>query len=197
MIGMATALLIQQHLKSGKSVMLVAREFPSDLSINYASPWAGAHFRPVPGTSPQALRESSQAQRTYSHMKRVAADPAAGVKFVQGIEHLEAPPPEYLDEQGINNAYSFLDKFWVLSSKELPADVKWGVHYTTFVTNTPVYLAYMLRKFILRGGSTQKYALAPNINTVVNCSGVGFEDPKSFIIRGMQLRTSCSNWILI
>jgi len=175
-------------------VLLIAREFPSDTSVNYASPWAGGHYRPVPGSSPQALREANQAQRTYEFFKRVATEePAAGVKFLPGIEHLEAPPPEYLDRQSVRNIYSHLDEFRYLSSDELPDGVLWGVGYGTYVVNSPVYCAHMLRKFILKGGSTKRYtmahlneafSIAANVKTVINCSGLGFDDPKSFIIRG-------------
>lgn len=197
MIGLTTALCIQQHLNHSQSILLVARDFPSDNSVNYASPWAGAHYRPSPGSSPQALREANQAQRTYEHFKRVAADePAAGIKFVRGVEHLEAPPPEYLDAQSVRNVYSHLDGLRYLAREEVPAGVKWGVQYGTYVVNSPVYCAYMLRKFVVKGGTTKQYALAnvreafalaTNVKTVVNCSGLGFEDPKSFIIRGMAV----------
>ncbi|KAJ6102400.1 D-amino-acid oxidase [Penicillium sp. IBT 16267x] len=193
-IGLSTALCIQQSLSPAQSVLLVARDFPSDTSVNYASPWAGAHYRPVPGSSPQALREAGQAQRTYEFMKRVAADePGAGVKFIQGVEHLEAPPNEYLDAQSVRNVYEHLDGFRRLASDEMPNGVKWGVQYGTYVVNSPVYCAHMLRKFVLKGGDTRQYtlanikeafSLASNVSAVVNCSGLGFEDPKSFIIRG-------------
>lgn len=196
MIGLSTALLIQEQLGSTQSVLLVARDFPSGTSINYASPWAGAHYRPVPGSSPQALREASQALRTFNYLKQVAAgEPAAGIKFLQGIEHLETPPPEYLDAQSVSNVYHFED-FRSLKDDEVPAGVKWGAEYGTYVINSPVYCAYMLRRFILKGGRTQQYtlvnskeafALANNVKTVVNCSGTGFGDPKSFIIRGKSL----------
>ncbi|CEJ58413.1 Putative FAD dependent oxidoreductase superfamily [Penicillium brasilianum] len=192
-IGLSTALSIQEHLSSTQSVLLVARDFPSDTSINYASPWAGAHYRPVPGSSPQALREASQAQRTFNYLKKIATEePAAGIKFIQGIEHLEAPPPDYLDSQSVSNVYHFED-FRPLKAEEVPAGVKWGVEYGTYVINSPVYCAHMLRKFVVKGGRTQEYtlvnideafALADNVKTVVNCSGTGFGDPKSFIIRG-------------
>lgn len=195
MIGLSTALCIQQSLSPAQSVLLVARDFPSDTSVNYASPWAGAHYRPVPGSSPQALREAGQAQRTYEFMKRVAADePGAGVKFIQGLEHLEAPPSDYLDAQSVLNVYEHLDGFRHLTNDEMPEGVKWGVQYISYVVNSPVYCAHMLRKFVLKGGDTRQYnlvnikeafSLASNVSAVVNCSGVGFEDPKSFIIRGM------------
>lgn len=176
-------------------MLLVAREFPSNESINYASPWAGAHYRPVPGSSPQVLREANQAERTYKYLKRVAADePGAGIKFLKGIEHLEAPPAEYSDPQSLRNVYASMDDFRHLTKDELPVGVKWGVEYETWVINSPVYCAHILRKLILKGGRTKQYtlanvkeafSLAQNVRTVVNCSGLGFDDPESFIIRGM------------
>ena len=153
----------------------------------------------MPGSSPQALREANQARRTYQHLKEIAlTSPAAGIQLVPGVEHLEKPPAEYLDTQSVNNVYSHLPDFQYLSKNELPAGVKWGVKYGTYVINSPVYCAYMLRKFVLKGGSTHKYSLvnikeaftlADNVKTVVNCSGTGFADPKSFIIRGMCIKS--------
>ncbi|KAJ5178213.1 D-amino-acid oxidase [Penicillium coprophilum] len=172
-IGLTTALCIQQNLTPAQSILLVARDFPSETSVNYASPWAGAHYRPVPGSSPQAIKEADQARRTYDFLKRTAAaEPGAGIQFVEGVEHLEAPPPEYLDQQSVRNVYSHLDEFQTLGKEDVPAGVVWGVKYGTYVINSPVYCAHLLRN------------MAGNVKTVVNCSGSGFEDPKSFIIRG-------------
>ncbi|KAL4920595.1 FAD dependent oxidoreductase [Aspergillus aurantiobrunneus] len=201
-IGLSTALCLQQHLTPSQQILLVARDWPSTTSINYASPWAGAHYRPVPGSSPQAIREEQQARRTYQHFRNEAKVPGSGVERVEGIEHLESPPAEYLDENALAN-YAHLDGFRQLPAAELPASVKWGVRYNTFAINSPVYCAYMLRRFIIRGGQTKEYTLAnpqeafylsPNVKTVVNCSGVGFGDPKSFIIRGQTclVRNPCS-----
>ncbi|KAJ5757545.1 uncharacterized protein N7511_006239 [Penicillium nucicola] len=193
-IGLTTALRIQQSLDFSQSILLVARDFPSDNSVNYASPWAGAHYRPVPGSTPQALREANQAQRTYEYMKRVAADePGSGVSFVRGVEHLEAPPAEYLDAQSVKNVYSHLDGFRALKSGEVPDGVVWGVEYGTYVVNSPVYCAHLLRKFVLAGGEVRRFdlvnlmeafSLAKGVRTVVNCSGTGIGDAKAFIIRG-------------
>lgn len=145
----------------------------------------------MPGSSPQALKEANQAQRTYEYLKR-SAEPSAGIEFIQGIEHLEAPPAEYLDPQSVRNVYSHLDGFRALRGEEVPEGVKWGVQYGTYVVNSPVYCAHLLRKFVLKGGETKRYTLADvneafslgNVKTVVNCSGIGIGDPKAFIIRG-------------
>lgn len=98
-----------------------------------------------------------------------------------------------MDPSSVENVYSHLDGFRVLSSTELPGGVKWGARYETVVINSPVYCAYLLRKFVLRGGETREYTLvhpvegfrlAGDVAAVVNCSGMGFGDPRSFIIRG-------------
>ncbi|KAL3461980.1 FAD dependent oxidoreductase [Aspergillus heterothallicus] len=196
-IGLTTALRLQQSLppqsKSKTSILLVARDWPSTTSINYASPWAGAHYRPVPGLTAQALREEKQAQATYAYFKTQSTIPGSGVARIEGVEHLENPPAEYLDRRAIATHYAHLDGFRTLGEAELPAGVKWGVRYESFCVNSPVYCAYLLRRFILNGGRTREYTLASareafylaeNVSTVVNCSGVGFGDEKVFIIRG-------------
>ncbi|KAA8652820.1 FAD-dependent oxidoreductase [Aspergillus tanneri] len=202
-IGLSTALRIQKHLRHSQSILIVAKDFPNTTSLNYASPWAGAHYRPVPESSAQFLKEESQARRTYDHFKTlVAQDPSAGVQCIEGIEHLESPPPEYLDETSIHNAYSHVDGFQQLSPEECPSPVKWGARYRTFIVNSPLYCAYMLRQCIVKGGQIREYTLvnvmeafhlAGNVKTVVNCSGMGFGDPKSYIIRGQTclVRNPC------
>lgn len=127
---------------------------------------------------------------------------------MDGFEYLEAPEGGYLDREGVEDAYGggYLEGFEQLRFSEdnagddgtgcgggLPDGVKWGVRYKSLVINSPVYCAYLLRRFVLRGGRTREYTLAEpreafhlaeNVRTVVNCSGMGFGDPKSFIIRG-------------
>lgn len=217
--GLTTALQIQSHLHLSQSLLLLAKDFPPSVSINYASPWAGAHCRPIPGTSTQALRESNQARRTYAFLNEVAGkEPAAGVEKVDGFEYLEAPEGGYLDREGVEDAYGggYLEGFEELRSSEdsasgdgkggggLPDRVKWGVRYKSFVINSPVYCAYLLRRFVLRGGRTREYTLADlreafhlaeNVRTVINCSGMGFGDPKSFIIRGACIPYTNPNYM--
>lgn len=163
--------------------------------MDYTSPWAGAHYRPIPDTTAQAKREASQGQRTYEQFKTLSAsEPDAGIKFVEGIEYLENPPAEYLDKDVVDTAYSHLDEFRVLDGSELPAGVRWGARYRTFVVNSPVYCAFLLRKIVSNGGRTKEctlssleeaFSLDSHVRAVVNCSGRGFGDPKSFIIRGI------------
>lgn len=82
-------------------LLLVARDFPSDISVNYISPWAGAYHRPVLDSSLQALKEINQVQRTYGFFKRVAANESAVGILIKGEEHFESPSQEYLDYQSV------------------------------------------------------------------------------------------------
>lgn len=130
-----------------------------------------------------------------------AQNPGSGIEKVEGIEYLEDPPAEYLDSRGVEDAYGhggYLEGYYRVEALGglLPGGVKWGVRYRTFVVNSPVYCAYLLRKFVLNGGQMREYTLvdlreafylAENVKTVVNCSGMGFNDPRSFIIRGVSI----------
>jgi D-amino-acid oxidase len=199
-IGLSTALSIQKYLTPSQSIVIVARDFPNTTSINYATPWAGAHYRPVPGQTPQIIQEAAWAKRTYDVFQRIAAEEptASGVQFLPGEEYLQNPPAEYLDALAdvSKSAYAHLsERFERLSPEEIrDPTVRLGIRYWTYCVNSPVYAAYLLRKFVLQGGRTREYALAAlgeafsleyNVTTVVNCSGMGFGDPRSFIIRGL------------
>lgn len=137
----------------------------------------------------------SRAQRTYEYFKTLSADPETGIKFIQGVEHLEVPPAEYLDKDAVDRAYRHLDDFRVLDDSELPAEVKWGATYQTYVVNSPEHIAYLLRRIVANGGRARQctltnldeaFTLEPNVRSVVNCSGMGLTDEKSFIIRGIH-----------
>jgi D-amino-acid oxidase len=183
----------------------MARDFPgpfetidSETQINYTSPWGGAHNRWVLPTNAHEERDHVMARRTFTHMESIAVtDPAAGITFMKGIEYLESPPPEY---RALNNDTASalgLTDFRLLNPKELPEKVTWGCEYKTWCVNPMVYCSFLLRKFVHRGGKIVKrdlgdlleaFALKVNngacATAVINCSGVGFNDPDVYIIRG-------------
>jgi len=118
---------------------------------------------------------------------------------MNGIELIENPSQAYMNTEG---RYADIDDFRVLSEEELPSGVKWGASYTTYCVNTPVYLSHLMRRYILNGGKISRkrlsgldeaFTVAHSVGTVVNCSGVGFNDPKCFITRGM-LSLLFSKW---
>lgn len=177
--------------------------------INFTSPWGGAHNRwvppPVQGRAqPNDLRDHRLALATFRRMRSLqASSPAAGITFMKGVEYLENPSPEYRalarEGGGEGSAKALgLEGFRVLQGSELPDDkVSLGFEYDTWCVNPMVYCSFLLNRFVFRGGRILRREISrPDevfemrdlggpIRAVVNASGMGFNDPKSFVIRGM------------
>jgi D-amino-acid oxidase len=111
---------------------------------------------------------------------------------MDGFDFLEEPSEAYKELQG---GYGKAEGLRVLEKHELPVGVgvTFGTKYRTWSLNSPVYLAFLLRKFRLKGGKTMKRELhraeeafetADGVGVVVNCSGFGFGDDNVYPIRG-------------
>ncbi|EGS18047.1 D-amino-acid oxidase-like protein [Thermochaetoides thermophila DSM 1495] len=127
-----------------------------------------------------------------------------GLTFLDGIEYLDNPGPEYL-----NLSASMLPadcEYQVLSKEELPEGVKWGCRYRTWCVNPMVYLQFLLRRFVHRGGKLLKRELRhpleafslqtvsdASVGAVVNASGYGLPaDPAVYPIRGQTVLVASS-----
>lgn len=199
--GLTTANLLQKQQPRAR-IAIVAAEFPGDPnpSVDYASMWAGAHYRPVPGKSSQLRVEEKLAKRTFETMKRIAREePEAGVALIKGVEHVVEPDDEQLELQDGHEYAGPGDGFRILKQEELPQGVKWGCEYASYCINVPIYCSWLLSRFIARGGRVVKAKLSDAVSAfdfaerenlsqvriVVNCSGRNFErDPAVFITRG-------------
>ncbi|KAF5631594.1 d-amino acid oxidase [Fusarium sp. NRRL 25303] len=153
-IGLSTALRVQEQTlaqNNPPSIVIIARDFPNETSINYATPWAGAHYRPCPGNTPQLLQEALWAKKTYDTLDSWPEKDklAAGVEFMPGEEFFENPAPEYVD---------------------VTKDVSKSVY------------AHLESSFELF--SSKVFSVEASVSVVINCSGMGFGDPKIFPIRG-------------
>ncbi|KAF4992721.1 hypothetical protein FDECE_13627 [Fusarium decemcellulare] len=199
-LGITAALELQERLTGNKprgSITIVATEFPGDKSINYASPWAGAHSRIAPCTTPRQIRDRKLEQVTWNVFRAQSKIyPEAGIEFMDAFDYLEDPSEEYLKLQG---GYTEAEGFQLLQPHELQPNIKFGSKYQAWCLNPPVYCAFLLRRFVLRGGKTMRLklsslaeaaSLAPSVQVVVNCSGVGFGDPDVFPVRGQTCLVS-------
>jgi hypothetical protein len=110
---LSTAKVLSQ---AGCQVIVIARDFPGTKSINYTSPWAGAHYRPIPDTDAISRWETEFALATYLVFKDIARDESSGVRFLEGIKYFDDPSSAYLELQG---RYSHLEGFRVLNKEEL------------------------------------------------------------------------------
>jgi hypothetical protein len=127
----------------------------------------------------------------------VAEEPACGVTATKGVEYLEAPDEGYRRQDDASFASETgLAGYRKYAPSELPAGVELGFEYDTYCVNSPVYCQVLLRKFLLNGGQTlqkdlrsewEAFSLAEGVALVINASGTGFGDPKSFPTRGMPL----------
>jgi D-amino-acid oxidase len=140
-------------------------------------------------------------KETYERFEDLAVkDPSSGIKFLPGVEWFDTPSTSYTD-LAPEAKYSSWPEFRELKKDELPEDVKWGVTYRTWAVNSPVYLAWLLREVKLRGGKFLRQSLSAieealflarsspeeHIEAIINCSGMGFNDPNTFPSRGQTL----------
>lgn len=139
----------------------------------------------------------------------------AGITFLKGIEYLERPGPEYLALSTPSNPNALsLPGFRLLPPREFPPDgkVTWGCEYDTWCVNPMVYCAFLLRRFVHRGGKIVQRELrspeeafslnlphpspsattptTPDVNknkitAVINATGTGLTpDPHMTLTRG-------------
>lgn len=139
------------------------------------------------------MQHQAWANMTHTAMKAIAQEePASGVEFMDGYDFISSPSDLYVNLAG---GYGEAEGLIKLTEKDFPKGmgITFGSKYRTWSLNSPVYCAYLLRKFQLRGGKTLKttlmtaeeaFFLADKVDTVVNCSGFGFGDRDAFPIRG-------------
>ncbi|OCT53976.1 hypothetical protein CLCR_10450 [Cladophialophora carrionii] len=206
--GLTAATLLQREYPN-IAITIIAAETPSTSldgtpSADYASMWAGAHYRPVhPLTTPQLQFEHKLAMHTAEIMRRIAREnPEAGVAEMPALEYFEKPPPELLRLK-TGDVYAWpRDGFRVLERQELPQNAEWGCEYQSYCINVPVYCRWLMDRFVARGGRVIQRRLSSagaafdfaredgvGANSlVVNCSGRNFDaDPKVKIIRGQTV----------
>ncbi|OIW22281.1 FAD dependent oxidoreductase-like protein [Coniochaeta ligniaria NRRL 30616] len=199
-IGLTAAVRLQEE---GYNITVIAKDFPAPsetidslASINYTSPWGGAHNRWIPPPLGSA-REHDMAVKTYSRMVALSkTNPEAGITFMKGIEYIEAPGPEYAELTEQRAKELKMPGFRLLRADEFPDEnVKWGCEYYTWCVNPMVYCAFLLRRLVHRGGKiikrelrepTEVYAMRElgSVRTVVNASGIGFGDRDVYPTRG-------------
>ncbi|KAK3383713.1 amino acid oxidase [Lasiosphaeria ovina] len=211
-IGLSAAIALEE---AGYDVTIVARDFPGPAEtfdglqhINFSSPWAGAHNRWVPPLpSGEGLREHRFALTTFARMRALASaatEPTAhGITFMKGIEYVDAGAAVLADVYGpltearAQSADFAMPGFRLLGADDFPdARVAWGCEYDTWCVNPMVYCAFLLRRFVFRGGRVARRELRAVaevfalpavdaqvrrggvVDAVVNASGVGFGGPE-------------------
>ncbi|KAJ7749293.1 D-amino-acid oxidase [Mycena maculata] len=144
-VGLTTALRVQE--KGGYQVTIVAEILPSDpKTIKYTSHWAGAHHVSLAGSD---IRQQRMDQETFKIMWELSAPggPAEGCFLrIREDEYFAEPiaHPEVLQAMPDHQS---------LPSSLLPPDIAEGISFTTLTIDSPVYLNYLLSRFLAAGGS--------------------------------------------
>ncbi|CAG8885890.1 unnamed protein product [Penicillium egyptiacum] len=148
-IGLSIAVKLSKYLK----VTVIARELPGDVGIDYASPWAGAHFRPTPAKTEEERREQAWMRQAYKEFEEIAKyHPEAGVDFIPAVEYFDnADATSFLAEE---KGYTTWPDFHILDTAQLPPQlqsIQLGVTYRSWVLNSPVYLKWLQKRAEAQG----------------------------------------------
>ena len=163
--GLTTAISLAE---AGLATQVITAQPPSRTT----SAAAGAIWGPVRCGPPERCLRWSRVG--LSVLSELVGEPAAGVRQVSGREMADEPasPPEWLDllPGGAR----------MLPTAELPEGFAAGWSYTAPVVTMPVYLDYLLARYVAAGG-TVSVAEVPSLSSlsapvVVNCSGIGARD---------------------
>ncbi|KAF9556938.1 hypothetical protein EC968_007872 [Mortierella alpina] len=177
--GLSTALALLE--KGHYAVKVIATHLPSDLHVDYTSPWAGANWRSFADIGDLAQQDLDTA--TFKRLIYLAEnEPKAGVMHVTGYEYWEVKPKNFEDPwfKRLLKNYRYIPK------EELPPGTAFGISYSTVTLNTPKYLMYLHEQVLARGGTIER-ATVPSLKAlaqiptrdnvkpdiIVNCSGLG------------------------
>ncbi|KNZ81608.1 D-amino-acid oxidase [Termitomyces sp. J132] len=162
-IGLTTAIVIQE--KDGYKVTIVAELLPSDpKSTRYTSHWAGAHHVSL------ASSTDSKQQGKLLYLDYDSA--LSGLEIEMDLEtfkvmwEMSAPgsltencflrmtQEEYhCEERPEPDVHSFMPDYRVQPPEVWPNGAVHGIAFSTVTIDTPVYLEYLMSRFLNNGGT--------------------------------------------
>jgi D-amino-acid oxidase len=175
-VGLTTAISLAE---AGLATRVVAAAPPSATT----SVAAGAIWGPVRCGPPERCEQ--WARTGLEVLSALAGEPSAGVHQLPGREVSATPksPPPWT---------RLLPDMRLLEPGELPAGYAAGWAYTAPAVNMPVYLEYLLRRYVGLGGTVSAETVTSLASVaapaVVNCTGIGARslvpDPSLVPVRG-------------
>lgn len=175
-VGLSTALNIQETIPS-VNVTIIADKF-LDKTLSFG---AGGFFRPEINIGKDRSTIEQWARDSYEHYSHLAKfEPISGNSFVSGYQ-LSAYSAESMKNVLIEAIVP--TKVKKLDSEELkqfPDHFKYGIFWTSIITDPRHYLPYLQQKIIDRNGkfvnchidSFDKLYEKNNFDIVVNCTGL-------------------------
>ncbi|KAF5970008.1 d-amino-acid oxidase [Fusarium bulbicola] len=182
-------LAIAAQLSRLHDITIIAKNLPGDeLTLEWASPWAGANFVAGYCISP---RDRKMQRDTFIELWRLARRyPESSVKTI--------PMEEFFDKERTEDDLWFKDfvpDFRLLTEEELPEGAKGG--YTTIVLNPNIFLVWMRNTLETSGVRFKRidlHALSDarhlGHDVLINASGLGpsylvdVRDPDMLFLKG-------------
>jgi D-amino-acid oxidase len=161
-IGLTAALSMRE---SGLDVRIVAAALPSDTTSSVAAAlWYP--YRAYPED-----RVLSWGKRTFEVFEDLARVPESGVRMREGVEIWGEPVPDPWWASAVPNVRR-------CAEDELPPGYRDGHAFVAPVVEMPVYLGYLLDRFMATGGHVEQRAVssleeAGEARVIVNCAGLG------------------------
>ncbi|CAH2354374.1 putative D-amino-acid oxidase [[Candida] railenensis] len=211
-IGLYTVFGLLEKGIDPKTIAIIAEHHPGDLSINYASPVAGAYF-----SASADLKLLKYSNYTYQNLVKLETllGPKCGLGHCTSTEildDLEVESDPYLNAIGEN-----IDDFEILSPEEIEIISKGSrcaIRYKAWIFNSPVLLEKLCKYYKSIGVAFQRTRLESihdafdsDTKVVFNCTGNGsrllggVEDEKVFptrgqvvVIKGPHIDQCISRW---
>ncbi|KAF2787871.1 FAD dependent oxidoreductase [Melanomma pulvis-pyrius CBS 109.77] len=182
-IGLTTALALRAAYSSS-SITIVAKHFPGDRSIEYASPWAGANWASFAHDNGPLEHYDRVTFHKFSEL--VERHPEAGIGRMGMWGVFDAP----LEETGLLTAET--GRIWydelvgglrTLEEEELPEEAVFGVEFgSTFRIDTQKYLGWLGTQTLTQNiqhirrsypSLTALLADFPSTTLLINATGLG------------------------
>ncbi|KAE9986143.1 hypothetical protein EG328_006405 [Venturia inaequalis] len=161
-IGLQTAISL---LEAGYKVTIVAKHFPGDLSIEYTSPWAGAHWRPndVEVDPEQQGWDLESYNYWLSIVARELNEPEttvrSGLGVVEATGYYKDPTPPWFSKKVLS--------FKQTGEKTVFGQQLHGHRFTSVGINVPHYLHYLLDTSIQLGATIIPFTI-PSSTSIAN-----------------------------
>ncbi|KAK0445203.1 hypothetical protein EV421DRAFT_1902654 [Armillaria borealis] len=149
-IGLTTALRIQE---TGKyHVAIIAETLPSDpLTIRYTSQWAGAIHS---GSSQAYVDEAHPKQSEIDNESfKIMWDLSASGSEAERCFKRFTKKSYYGESRSKPHLLESMPDFRYMDPGELPEGFVEGVSFSTFSIDVPIYLNYLLSRFLAHGGA--------------------------------------------
>ena len=141
--GLTTAVVLAE---AGASVQVLAEHVPGVTSLAAGAMWGPYLVEPKE-------KVDRWGQRSLEIFRKLAEDPATGVRLTSGIEasRTAETPPDWA---------TTLPDFRPCQPTELPAGFTAGYRFTVPLIDMPVYLDHLLRRLRTAGGTVERRRLS-------------------------------------